>query len=363
MFKDKIWSFLVVFVVLFPFSVNILIDGNNIFGISLVPTKPYFQDEVFFKLNKIKGSSYETIIMGSSAAGSLDPFVLAKYGFAKEKVYNLGISDASIYDLWKIFEFVTEKSKVKTVLLGIEYPTFNPSRLKKERKRNYNFQYFKTYIKNIFSTEAFLISKETIDGNRGSSKYKYMNFKNGQYVFGYPKPLNSSEPYFREVLRMQVKETLSNAAYLGDEVLKDFSKFKESFHYLDRILKRAKEKKIKLYLFAPLVHSVIASLIYEKGFTDAFEKWVRYLSKKHDLYCYLCSTTLRHNDNYFIDFVHLHPQASEMIFDIMFGNNPLKSEVFLTKQNVEQKISEIRDGVWTNYLDDLKHVPSSYKGK
>lgn len=361
MSRDKIWVTAVLFLVSIPFVANILIDGNKIFGVPLVATKPYFQNEVFFKLRKVENSNYENLIMGSSAAGSLDPFVLDKYGFAKDKTYNLGISDASIFDLWKIFQFVVQKTHVKTVFLGINFLSFNPSRLAPEKRRNYNFNYFKIYIKNIFSTEAFLISKETIEANRGTYMNRYMDFERGQYVFGYPKPLNENEPYYMDFIRLQVRDTLTNPVYLGDDILKDFSPFDKPFHYFDKILTLAKEKHIKIYLFAPLVHFILGDLIYGRGFGNAFEKWVKAVTQRHEFYCYLCSTTLSHDNSNFIDFVHLHPHTSKRIFKIMFEKDPLFDEVFLNKNNVEERLRKRREGVKTSYLESL--IKSSFVDK
>ena len=341
----KRWFFISTFI--FSIGVfNYIIDPyglNGFYKIEGINDKKLSNTSIATRVKTaiLQGGGFDTVMLGTSRIGVIDPEVVDKH--LGGKTVNLEYP-ASITPIQKkLFFYALKYNNIKNVLYGIDFLSFNQSRtIHGDFQEFYDFE---TEIENkerifnldmYFNLNTFYKSINIIVNNDKDFRPKESVYlmKNGMrdYInhiqdlkdrkYDLDENINKSiENYFR-------KDAGEYQNYVFSyEYLKDF---KEVVEY-------CQANNIKLWVYISPMYSKHYDAIHERGYADEFKLFKWELSRIVEYTDMTGHTELTVNTKNYWDSSHLRKELSETIVPVVLKkSNNLGIAKYIKKYNLEK---------------------------
>jgi hypothetical protein len=266
---------------------NLLIDPFSIYnspkieGINI--NKPAFSTHLRMSkavvVSKIKPSG---IILGNSRAeNGINP---GHSGWNAKSVYNLGLGNANIYEVYRYLQHAHTSYKLKEVVLMLDLVMFNATHNREKKdfdERRLKMNYYgdkqeERWIDTLSPLISFdaLVASITTLFNQGIDPKKDRYLANGMVD-----PYSRQSQIYNQGGHHQV--FIGNEkGYLEGPSYNDFSfvsSLRDNWSIYAKILSFAHENNIDLYMAISPSHARMLEVIDVKGLWDTFENWKRKL--------------------------------------------------------------------------------------
>ena len=375
-----------------PYNIN---DAVRIPGINAY--KPDYDEHMMLaKAYEVRRIQPEILIFGTSRSG--DGLYPGHPGFGLSEVppYNLGLDGANILHIARYFQHSVHVAKVKKVVLGLDFFTFN---VENNRKRaDFNsailepdatvFSVVGEYIKSYFSLDSLLASIRTIASQKKALVAPLTNGMRGQIDYDRAFQHEGVHGSFRRV----VKKFAENA-YLPAPGYRFLfvDKNESSYDAFREILKEAAHEKIELHLIILPTHAWDLEAIRIHGLWDNFEDWKRQLvqivefhnkdlagNERVELWDFSGYSTIniepvpdaenkKAKMYWWLDAMHFTQHTGNIVLDQVLSsknetNNPYRDfGLKLNNSVLEAHLAEIRsqgNGYRTNFSHDVAEIKS-----
>lgn len=352
-------------IVLFVGGVNYIIDPygfNNKVVINKINSKKLSNTNftTIFKSNILSKDKFDTILLGTSRIGVMNPEVVDKYLGAKS--FNLEYP-GSVTDIHKkLFLYAVNKNKIKNLIYGIDFMSFNKNRTHSDFKEFYeNEEDIVSFNqinmnKMIFNLDIFIKSYTLVVKNLlGLQKTEVVYRKNGM------------RDYINHI------EYLQNGTFnLDDEINKSIdSYFKvggvyKNYHFSEKylndfkfIVNYCRENNINLFVYIPPMYSKHFDKLADAGLFDEFENFKKQIVEITDFIDFTGHNTISNNKNNYWDSSHLRVELSEVIFARIFNdksiNVPEDFGVLVTKENIDSHLQTLRKQIREYNRSEKEH--------
>jgi hypothetical protein len=247
------------------------VNPYNLFATDWVRTagKP----ETFTHLRLVKAMQVrhlrpQTIILGSSRAETgVDP---AHPGWEHKPVYNLGLSDAGLYEMKRYFDHACAVSEIRQVLLLLDFTAFLPGGKPAPDFREQRIQklYWEDYLLGLCSWDAVEGSLATWSGAPGQKRY----FPDGSRDPVAEDERVRSKGGVRKAFEMvegRFTRTAPENVRMDEEMMKLFRE----------IMAVARTHRADLRLAVTPVHARYLEMLDRAGSGVLFEEWKRLITR------------------------------------------------------------------------------------
>lgn len=330
-----------------PYGLNKLvkIDGINSekFSNSYLTTR--------FQANSLEKGTYDTILLGSSRTGVMDPEIVNKY--LGGNTFNLGQprsrADVHYYSLLYASKF----NHIKNVIYGIDFLSFNKynkptedwEELKediKKKNRIYNLDlYFnyETLIKNIKLVRDNIWGHK-VDKNRTPARYTSNGMR--KHIL-YIQELNNGKFNLQKEVNGHMKE------YFAEEtssVYNNYTFLDEYFEYFKKTIKFCKDNNIQLWVYMSPMYSKHFDAIYAAGYFDKYTYYERKIVEITNFIDFSGHNTISDNINNYWDSSHMREELTNTVMGRIFDDSSVKAPsdfgVMVTKNNIEAHLIDLR---------------------
>jgi hypothetical protein len=357
MINEKKWVKLwVILIVLIPIIalLNYIIDPNGMNNKIVIDgvnsSKKSNTGYTFrFKTNRLIDDEFDTLMLGTSRIGVMDPKVVDVY--TNGNTFNLE-SPASITEMhYKLFMYALKYNKIKNLVYGIDFMSFNGS-----RTIDKTFPQFKGLESKIVNGEE--ISNYdlyfNLDTTKSSFYVLYKNLTNQKIVA--ERYLQNGMRVFYQYIDSYKRGTYSytkRMQYTFHEyynsvngIYKDYSYSDEYFKYFVKILEECKKNDIKVWVYIPPVYNLHFDSLKSAGYYDDFEKFKRELVKVTNYIDFTGRNTITNDSNNFWDSSHLKAKMTKPLMARIFKDKsvdvPNDFGVLVTPENIETHLKNLR---------------------
>ncbi|OCL91365.1 hypothetical protein [Arcobacter porcinus] len=339
--------------VLFLGGVNYIVDPygiNNRIIIDKINLKKYSNTSITarFKLNILNNKNIETIMLGTSRIGVMNPMIVDKY--LNTNTFNLEYP-ASITPIQnKLFKYASNFNDIKYLVYGIDFMSFNEN-----RKINKHFLEFNDFIEKIennekisnidlyFSIDTFLKSiKIVIKNILGIQNQEVLYLKNGMRDYQ-----NYIEQEIKNIFNFEEEKNNSIKSYFSLDG--QYKNYKFSYDYLEHFkdtMEFCKKNNIKVFVYIPPMFSEHFNAINAGGYFDEFELFKKELVKITDFIDFTGHNTISKNKNNYWDSSHLRVETTEVLMAKLFNDKsvevPADFGVLVTKDNIDEHLENLR---------------------
>lgn len=223
-----------------------------------------------FKANILENGKFDTIMLGTSRIGVMDPNVVNKYLNSNTVIQN------------NFFKYANHFNDVKYLVYGIDFMAFNENRI------------IKNYFKEFYDLE------ENIDKFDEILNFDlYFNIetfiKSGNLVIKNILNRQQSEPIYLSENGMRdyrnfiedIDEEINNSisSYFSNKAISIYKNYKFSYEYLEYFkdtIKFCKENNIKVFVYIPPMYAKHFDAINSAEYFDEFELFKKELIKITD---------------------------------------------------------------------------------
>lgn len=332
---------------------NYLIDPygfNNFVTISRINSEKNSNTTLTtrFKSKILENGNFNTIMLGSSKTGVMNPKIVDKY--IGGKTFNLAYPGSVTEIQNKLFFYALKFNNIKNVIYGIDLLSFNESRVVKN-----DFQEFYELQKKIeqkeklsnfdlyFNLETFKKSMILINENiLGINKKEPIYLSNGMREhLNYIEELENGVFNFEKEVTKEMKHY-----YLPDGMYKKYNFSYEYLEYFQEIITFCKKNNIKVWVYIPPMHSDFFNALESIGYFDEFELFKKELVQITDFIDFTGNNMMNKDKNNYWDGVHLKQELTEILMSKVFNNTSVKSPkdfgILVKKENVEEHLYELR---------------------
>ena len=325
-------------------GINLIVDPYSMTSYNLlgIPNK-YARDDRAEKVAKLyKDPKYDNMLFGSSRVYVTNPYMVDKY--LGGKTYNCGVGTALIEDQLGFLLFLQRIHKLpKNAIFGLDFYSFNPTVPTNKyflKNNDLNFLQKKAgssiYFEKFFSIDALRASYKTLY----NFLYKHVDYKRfaprgeatgvGGIMEYYPKNLEIKK--FPRELILQDKHKIQTLHYT--------SVSRERLGYVRKIKEVCQENNINCIFFTtPLNGQMLDEFLSNPQQAKSMQEFKRELAKITPYYDFLTHNEIVDNSFYFIDTMHFIPQAGNLLYARIFGDEnvtlPENFGVFVS-QNLEE---------------------------
>ncbi len=349
----KLWILLTLFIPLIALF-NYIIDPNGMNNKVHIPGVNVFKKtntgySYRFKLNSLIDNEYDTLMLGTSRIGVMNPEVVSHY--TKGKTFNLE-APASITEIhYKLFMYALKYNNIKNLVYGIDFMAFNRSRTLKKTYPQFNQLNNRIINKEKVSNYDLYFNLDTTES---SFTVLYKNLMNKEIVTD--RYLNNGMRVFYPYIDRVKKGTYSFDKRLHysfheyynrvNGIYKDYKFSKEYLYYFSKIIEECKARNIKVWVYIPPMYSSFFDSISAVGYFDEFEKFKRELVKVTNYIDFTGHNTITNNKDNYWDGSHLRVKITSQIMARVFNDNsvdvPSDFGVFVTKENIEKHLKNLR---------------------
>jgi hypothetical protein len=322
---------------------EIVIDGIN--GYKKTNTGYSYR----FKTNRLVDDEFDTLMLGTSRIGVMDPTVVNNY--VKGNTFNLE-APASVTEMhYKLFKYALKYNNIKNVVYGIDFMAFNENRTlektypqfnalnekisNKEKISNYDLYFNLDTTKSSFYVLYKNLTKQKIVAERF--------LQNGMRVFyQYIDGLEKGTYSYNKRMEYTFHE------YYNDfnGIYKNYNYSKKYLNYFSKIIKECKENNIKIWVYIPPVYNLHFDSLQSAGYYDEFEKFKRELVKVTNYIDFTGHNTITNNSNNFWDSAHLRVNMTKLIMARIFADKsvdvPSDFGVLVTQENIETHLKNLK---------------------
>ena len=263
-----------------------------------------YRIQKFVELNKVKPN---TIILGGSRVHYLNPKDLEKY--TNDKVYNLGLSYATLEEQYYFLKYSIEHFKIKNVVIGLNLYPF--SEVLEDNSSDFDRDLFE---------DGFTIFNQ-IKHYLDLPLFKYLKYA---YKNEY------TEPFYKDgaitayhqsiVLKNNSWEKRKENSYEGYyKKYADYLEWGETgLNYYRQMVQLCKDNNVNLKVFTTAINVSQLQILEDLGKMDIYYKWKDELAKIEPYYDFMTINSVTKNDDYFIDTSHIKQEFGYLYFARIF---------------------------------------------
>lgn len=304
----------------FLFAFNYIIDPYNITKYNLLDIKYKFaRDDRTEKLNYFKIlPRFDTILIGSSRVYSINPRTASK--ILGGTAYNFGVGTATVEDHLGILLYLEREKKLpKTLIIGVDFYTFNPDIPLNSyflANKELNFLSFSgrnpnEYWSKFLSMDATRASVKTLKNHLMAKNEKPRFDSLGWGLFYVNNTLrNMAEENIITLQEIQQNKTLLYSDYRYKHI------DSKRIAYYENIRNLCKKHHIRLYIFTTPLHPLLLKELNTHTDTyNALNEFVRYFSTYENFTNFYTDTAFTSNLYNFGGATHTTANAGDLILE------------------------------------------------
>lgn len=312
-----------------------------------------------FKVENIKEAMPSVVLLGGE---SVFKGFNSNAGFIEGRsIYNMGLPDASLYEIYRLLKYSKETVGIKTAVISLEFSIFNAHFSGEENEfdeyllSDGYFAEIRKLWKSLLSPSVFLDSIDQVLSDSDDGGYTGNGSLTNDYLNALP-PLKYNSKFQQEE-----EYYLSTGYFPGGPKkyrFRDLDTDADSFQYFRRILEYSKSNDIELFLYIPPYHSRHIEVIYEAGLLGKYEEWKRNLvdivSVQNDgtnvsIFDF-SGDSVRSSESvpllgdaqsimsWYWSGVNFKPKMGELILKGIFKNDKALPNMMLSKENIDRHI-------------------------
>ncbi len=301
-----------------------------------------------FKSKILENGNFNTIMLGSSRVGVMNPEIIDKY--LGGKTFNLAYPGSVTEIHNKLFFYALKYNDIKNIIYGIDLLSFNESRVVKN-----DFQEFYELQKKIenkekisnfdlyLNIETFKKSmKLLIENILGTKETKIIYLSNGMRDhLHFIKELENGMFDFNKEVNKEIKHY-----YLPGGMYKKYNFSYDYLEYFQKIIIFCRKNNIKVWVYIPPTYSDFFNALQPAGYFDEFELFKNELVKITDFIDFTGNNTINKDKNNYWDGAHLKQELTEVLMSKVFNDKSAKVPkdfgVLVTKDNIDEHLSNLR---------------------
>ncbi len=351
----RIW-FIITIIIPFVGIFNYLFDlygFNNFITINRINSEKNSNATLTtrFKSKMLEKGNFNTIMLGTSKTGVMNPEIIDKY--LDGKTFNLAYPGSVTEMQNRLFFYALKYNNIKNVVYGIDFMSFNESRVVKN-----DFQEFYELQKKIenkekisnfdlyLNIETFKKSmKLLVENILGTKEIKPIYLSNGMRDhLNYIKELENGMYNFDKEVNKEIKH------YYGiGGIYKKYNFSYEYLEYFQEIITFCRKNNIKMWIYIPPMYSDLFNALEPAGYFDEFETFKRELVKITDFIDFTGNNTINMDKNNYWDGAHLRKELTEILMSKVFNDKLVKGPkdfgVLVTKDNIEEHLYNVREQI------------------
>lgn len=316
-----------------------------------------------FKTNVFNNNEFDTIMLGTSRVGVMDPSVVNE--LLDAKTFNFA-SSGSITEIQRdLFFYAVNNKKIKNVIYGIDFLSLNGTitlenkfkefcQVQEKIKSNKALTNYDLY----FNSETLSKSYEVVMKNlRGKGKVtKHYRADNGMrdYV-DYIEELKAGTFEYDKEINYSLKSYYSLKRKGGYQNYKLSDKY---FEYIREIVTYCKEHNIRLWVYIPPMDAKHFDGLLPYGIYNEFEEFKRRLLGIVDYVDFTGHNSINDNHENYWEGSHLKKELTPLVMAKILNktleNIPADFGVHVKSNNIEQHLRELRKNI--QYFDINKTV-------
>lgn len=331
----KIFLTVLIFFGIFNYIINPYNTFNHNFYFSFNYMKTKVISDRMTKFYELKHVQPKTILMGSSRIGMIPTIYVENY--VDKPIYNLSLAGSSIYEQTSYLEYALNNMDITTIIWGLDFFGINPVKNIKNKEnedRVTRYINYDDYLTSLISAKAIKHSLSTI-------KYNFQNKKKTSKYYAdlqYKETIENT--YSEQEILQNIEQTLEtytiNKTFLTSEEFKKPENINICLEMIDKIVKLAQKKDVKLYILVNPVYKKHLDLYEKLGLSNTYIYWKDKLADITSYYDFLTYNSITNNHLNFRDSAHIKPDLTPMLFGRIFHNNedniPKDFGVFVEKK-------------------------------
>ena len=363
-------------------SFNVLVDPYGVWGLCRIVGFNMLSPQAEVVERLVKPVEFlrldpmpDTVFLGTSQV--MYAFDMDTYKrLTGHEAYNFGVRGASLYEQRRFLEHVLATDKnIQHLILGLSFSNFIRG---KDIKQNFRPQSFVDISEQLEKNHITGDNLAKIVFSYAAIRESWIKIQaNMENMWTHPYYMKSGKPYDDNLLdffqrdHWRFDRTLilleRDGLYEGAEIDED------AWHEFERIVSICRNNEIELTLFIPPVHAMQMEEV--AACWDTYEEWRRRIvqvEKVLDCTGYNDITTtdpkqgLVNEDThpYFWDVMHCKTVVGDMIISQLVDNTDAQIGVWLTSDNLEQHLRELRAGrsIWEAGHQDILEQIRYYRG-
>lgn len=325
MFKHWIQKFFIFsFLLAFLFSgFNYLCDPYGIFGNNWAGNtiRNHTASDRMTKTYYAKRAMPLTVVIGTSRIGILNPKDVERH--TKNKVYNMAMSGASIYEQSMYAKFSIETLHVKQIIWGIDFFSFNPEltqhfSFSKERL-NENL-YLRDHQEALLSLDAFIASLQTLNDSLLTQGKAKVQFETGNDTYTEFKAHLQTQglAFIDGKIEKGLQGYASKKELFNSELFKIPHSMDANFALVKEIFLLAKQHDVKIIFYISPTYHEHLNLIYSLGLGNSYEFFTTQLSEISPYWDFNTHNSITKDKNNFWDNSHMREEIGTLIMNKIF---------------------------------------------
>ena len=340
--------------VLFVGGVNYIVDPygmNNFINIDKFNSKKYSNTKytIKFKSNILRSNQFDTIMLGTSRIGVMNPNVVDKY--LNSNTFNLEIPGSITLIQNKFFKYANHFNDIKYLIYGIDFMSFNSNRtIEKTFTDFYDFKekinnFEEIYIYDIyFNFETFINSIKLVIKNilnLQKAEVKYLSTNGMRDYLDNIENLRNGTLNLDENIKSSIK-----GYFQKNGVYDDYTFSYKYLEYFKDTIEFCRKNNIEVFVYIPPMFSEHFDAINAGGYFDEFELFKKELVKITDFIDFTGHNTIATNKNNYWDSSHLRVETTEVLMAKIFNDKsvevPSDFGVLVTKDNIDEHLENLR---------------------
>lgn len=334
--------------------VNYIVDPygfNNKVIINKINSKKYSNTLMTtrFKANILENGNFDTIMLGTSRIGVINPDIVNKY--LNSNTFNLDYPASNTIIQNKFFKYATHYNEIKYLIYSVDFLSFNKNKIiKNDFKEFYELEKKIDNFKTISNYDIYF----NIETFSKSIKLVIKNILNKQPNDVIYLPKNGMREYQNYIEddkqgKFDIDESISNdiKSYFSPKGF--YYNYEFSYEYLEHFkntIEYCKKNNIEVFVYMTPLYSELFDAINSANYYDEFEKFKKEIVKITDFIDFTGHTSITTNKNNYWDASHLKVEKTEEIMkNILNFDSTISQEkiaVKVTKENIDEHLENLR---------------------
>jgi hypothetical protein len=293
-----------------------------------------------------KLSNATVLLIGTSRTAHINPKYLQKY-FPNDKIYNLAIPGSSISTQKSNIEYFIKHKKIKAIIYGLDFFSFNPFYYKEKTKEDarYDDNYINDYLDSLLSIRTLRKSIKTLKDNIKNKEEK-IDYSNGweTYYDKYIKIEKEGNEYIKDNIKRQLSIFSLEPQNFNYEPFKEPNSINNALNDFKDIVDLCKKNNVELHMFISPIYSEIVDLIYTREYNRSYHYWKKELAKYQNIYDFSGYNSITTDVSNYIDGSHYQIKLAPLMFAKMFYDKsvdvPDDFGTILSVQNIKKTLAK-----------------------
>lgn len=305
------------------------------------------------KTNIVINNDFDTLMLGTSRIGVMDPTVVEKD--LRGRAFNFSVPASTTEIQHKIFLYTLKYNKIKSLVYGIDFMSFNENRsIKKDfksfdelsdkidkKKKIYNYDFY-------FNLDTFYDSLTVLYQNIMEKKVIEISYSSEN---GMREHNNHIDALRHGTFDLDKKLNKSIKDYFGVKkgIYKNYKFSKKYLEYFKKTINYCNKNNIEVWVYIPPMQNKHLQELKRQGYFERFEEFKKELVEVTDYIDFTSSNQFTKNKNNYWDTSHLRKEFTAIIMNNVFHNNSLtemqRIGILVNKDNIESHLKNVRNSL------------------